>query len=90
MLKDLIRTERMSDDELRTKIGEERDHLFSLQMKIKDAKLPVMVIFEGWTAAGKGGSGRSSRISTRDFLRLQRWTGSLAKKKRDTHSSIGL
>ena len=55
MLKDLIRTERMSDDELRAKISEERDHLFSLQMKIKDAKLPVMVIFEGWNAAGKGG-----------------------------------
>ena len=55
MLKDLIKTERMTDDELKTKIAEERDHLFSLQMKIKDAKLPVMVIFEGWNAAGKGG-----------------------------------
>ena len=52
MLKDLVRTERMGEDELKAKVREERDHLFSSQMKIKDAKLPVMVIFEGWNAAG--------------------------------------
>ncbi|MBR6452100.1 MAG: phosphate--AMP phosphotransferase, partial [Lachnospiraceae bacterium] len=54
MLKDLVRTDQMTEEELKAKIREERDHLFALQMKIKDAKLPVMVIFEGWNAAGKG------------------------------------
>ncbi len=54
MLKDLVRTDCMTKDELKAKIREERDHLFSSQMKIKDGKLPVMVIFEGWNAAGKG------------------------------------
>ncbi len=54
MLKDFIKTEKLSEEELKGRLEEERSHLFSLQMKIKDAKLPVMVIFEGWNAAGKG------------------------------------
>ncbi|MBQ7463595.1 MAG: polyphosphate:AMP phosphotransferase [Lachnospiraceae bacterium] len=54
MLKDFIKAEKLSEEELKGRLEEERSHLFSLQMKIKDAKLPVMVIFEGWNAAGKG------------------------------------
>jgi len=54
MLKDFVRARVPEDGELKTRIAEERAHLFASQMKIKDAKLPVMVIFEGWNAAGKG------------------------------------
>lgn len=36
----------------RLKTGEER--LYELQMKIKKYNLPVLVLFEGWSASGKG------------------------------------
>jgi polyphosphate:AMP phosphotransferase len=39
---------------LKERLKEERARLTGYQMKIKEAKLPVMVIFEGWGAAGKG------------------------------------
>ena len=39
---------------LEEEIEKQRGLLFSNQMKIKENKLPVMVIFEGWGAAGKG------------------------------------
>ncbi|MCR5370695.1 MAG: polyphosphate:AMP phosphotransferase [Clostridium sp.] len=54
MLKDFAGPEKPEKEELKLKLKEERDRLFGNQMKIKEAKLPVMVIFEGWGSAGKG------------------------------------
>ena len=54
MLKEFAGPVKPENEELKTKLSEERDKLFANQMKIKEAKLPVMVIFEGWGAAGKG------------------------------------
>ena len=54
MLKDFIKAQAPEEDELRSKLKEERAHLSASQMKIKEAGLPVMVLFEGWSAAGKG------------------------------------
>ena len=54
MLKDFVKPDYSDADELKMRIKEERAHLTALQMKIKEAGLPVMVIFEGWNAAGKG------------------------------------
>ena len=54
MLKDFVKVELPDENELKTKLKEEREHLAAFQMKIKEASLPVMVIFEGWNAAGKG------------------------------------
>ena len=54
MLKDFAGPEKPEKEELKSKLKEERDRLFGNQMKIKEAKLPVMVVFEGWGAAGKG------------------------------------
>jgi len=54
MLKEFVGTEKLSKEELDARLDEERGKLFSYQMKIKEAKLPVMVVFEGWGAAGKG------------------------------------
>lgn len=39
---------------MKEEIRVEREKLSALQMKIKEAKLPVMVIFEGWGSSGKG------------------------------------
>lgn len=54
MLKDFVKAELPDEEELKAKLKEERARLFGSQMKIKEAKLPVMVLFEGWNAAGKG------------------------------------
>ncbi|WP_026504594.1 polyphosphate:AMP phosphotransferase [Butyrivibrio sp. NC3005] len=54
MLNDFVKAEIPEEEELRGRLKQERDRLSSVQMKIKDAKLPVMVIFEGFNAAGKG------------------------------------
>ena len=54
MLKDFVKADLPSEEELKSRLKAERAHLFSLQMKIKESALPVMVLFEGWNAAGKG------------------------------------
>ncbi|MBQ3795708.1 MAG: polyphosphate:AMP phosphotransferase [Butyrivibrio sp.] len=54
MIKDFVKQALPEDDEMKAKLKEERAHLSGLQMKIKEAGLPVMVLFEGWSAAGKG------------------------------------
>lgn len=54
MLKDFKGFRSIDKEELRSGIREEREHLSASQMKLPEAKLPVMVIFEGWNAAGKG------------------------------------
>ena len=41
-------------DELKERLKEQRDELFEKQMLIKEKKLPVMIIVEGWGTAGKG------------------------------------
>ena len=41
-------------EELKERLKASRAKLYELQMKIKDHKLPVLVLFEGWGASGKG------------------------------------
>ncbi len=54
MLKEFVKAEVPEEDVLKEKLKEERLRLGAFQMKIKEAGLPVMVLFEGWNAAGKG------------------------------------
>ena len=54
MLKDFVKSTPPEADVLKQRLKEERAKLFGYQMKLKEARLPVMVIFEGWDAAGKG------------------------------------
>ena len=41
-------------EELKTRLSDARNQLYDLQMKIKEHKIPVLVLFEGWGTAGKG------------------------------------
>ena len=41
-------------NELKERLSKSQNRLYDLQMKIKEHKLPVLVLFEGWSAAGKG------------------------------------
>ena len=54
MLKDFAKATPLTGDQLRQELKAAQEQLAGYQMKIKEAKLPVMVIFEGWGAAGKG------------------------------------
>ena len=54
MLKDFKKSERPTEEEMEKRLEELRAKLFAKQMEIRDHKLPVLVIFEGWGAAGKG------------------------------------
>ena len=54
MLKDFVKAAKPEDEEFTQRLEEARAKLFAAQMKIKEAGLPVMVVFEGWGAAGKG------------------------------------
>ena len=54
MLKDYRRSERDSDEKIRERLEELRAELAARQTQIKEQKLPVLVVLEGWGAAGKG------------------------------------
>ena len=54
MLKDFSPIEAPCNEIIAKELKEEREKLFKFQQKIKESKLPVMVIFEGWDSAGKG------------------------------------
>ncbi|MBQ6385575.1 MAG: phosphate--AMP phosphotransferase [Lachnospiraceae bacterium] len=54
MLKDFAKAAVPEKGEIKERTKAEQAKLAQGQMKIKAAKLPVMVIFEGWGAAGKG------------------------------------
>jgi AMP-polyphosphate phosphotransferase len=46
----------LSKEAYKQQLAEEQIELHKLQMKIYKQKIPVLVIFEGWDAAGKGGA----------------------------------
>ncbi|MBQ1310525.1 MAG: phosphate--AMP phosphotransferase [Blautia sp.] len=54
MLKDFVKATPPEEEELKQQLKAAQTELAAFQTKIKEAKLPVMVIFEGWGAAGKG------------------------------------
>ena len=54
MLKDWSRGEKPNDLELEKRLQAARAQLAVKQIKMKERKLPVLVLLEGWGAAGKG------------------------------------
>ena len=42
------------NEELERRLDEARSKLFDRQIKVKDAKIPVLIMLAGWGAAGKG------------------------------------
>ena len=49
-----IRKYQMEPDEIKELVREKREELVRQQQIIKEHKLPVFVLIEGWGAAGKG------------------------------------
>ena len=54
MLKDFAKASKPDKAEVKKRTAEEQAKLAANQIRIKEAKVPVMVIFEGWGSAGKG------------------------------------
>ena len=54
MLTDFVKSIPPEKEDMKAELKVEREKLANASMKIKEAKLPVMVIFEGWGSAGKG------------------------------------
>lgn len=54
MLKNWNAPERPEEEELKRRLSAAREKLALQQMQLKDKKLPVLVLIEGWGAAGKG------------------------------------
>ena len=48
MLKDWVKGERPSEEEIAERLKTARMELAGRQMAIKEKKLPVLVIFDGW------------------------------------------
>lgn len=83
MLKDFSKASPPEDEELRIQLKAEKEKLAGYQMKIKEAKLPVLVIFEGWGAAGKGNLiGRVIRNIDPRFFRVKTMAAPTAEEKR--------
>ena len=54
MFTDFVKSIPPEKETMKAELAVEREKLANASMKIKVAKLPVMVIFEGWGSAGKG------------------------------------
>lgn len=54
MLRDRILAEKPEEEELKSRLKAARDRLAARQMKIKEHRLPVLVLLEGWGTSGKG------------------------------------
>lgn len=54
MLKELYVEEKPEEEQLQKRLEEAGSRLFGLQQAIREKGLPILVLFEGWGAAGKG------------------------------------
>lgn len=54
MLKSWNPPEMPEKEEIAQRLDKARGKMYELQMKIKEHKIPVLVLFEGWSSAGKG------------------------------------
>ncbi len=54
MLKNMNFPEKPEEEELKTRLKTAREKLFGQQILLKEHKIPVLVLVEGWGTAGKG------------------------------------
>ncbi len=70
MLEKIDLTKSLTREEYKELVPELRNRLYSLQKASWDAGIPVIILFEGWDAGGKGSSIQflSSRLDPRGFV----------------------
>jgi polyphosphate kinase 2 (PPK2 family) len=69
MLEKIDLTKKIKKKEYKQRMPVLRDHLYALQKASWDAQIPVIILFEGWDAAGKGTSIQklTARLDPRGF-----------------------
>lgn len=69
MLEKIDLTRKISKTEYKDKMPVLRNHLYALQKASWDARIPVIIVLEGWDASGKGTSVRAltERLDPRGF-----------------------
>ena len=84
MLKDWSNVIIPEEEEINERLEKARNKLVQQQILIMQKKLPVLVSFDGWGAAGKGSIlGKIIRILIQDFLKLLLWINQQKMKKED-------
>ena len=83
MLKEWVKESRPSDDEIARRLEKARAELAVRQMAIKERGLPVLVIMDGWGAAGKGSVlGRIIKNLDPRFFKCETLTTETEEEKR--------
>jgi polyphosphate kinase 2 (PPK2 family) len=69
MLEKIDLTRELGKKEYKRRLPELQNHLYAVQKASWDAKIPVIILFEGWDASGKGTSIQTltSRLDPRGF-----------------------
>ncbi len=83
MLKEWVKEEKPDDEVLAERLEKARAELAVRQMMIKEKKLPVLVIMDGWGAAGKGSVlGRVIKNLDPRFFKCETLTAPTDEEKR--------
>jgi polyphosphate kinase 2 (PPK2 family) len=69
MLETLDLSKRLSKEEYRAQLAPLQTELHALQIQARDQHVPIVIVYEGWDAAGKGGNIRrlTERLDPRFF-----------------------
>lgn len=82
MLKDWNKVEQPTAEEVDKRLANAKNSLLQQQIAMKEKKLPVIVLLEGWGAAGKGSVlGKLIKNIDPRFSRLQLWTNRQKRRK---------
>lgn len=83
MLKAFIAQEKPNKEELRTRLAAARNKLAMQQLKVVERGLPVIVLMEGWGAAGKGSTiGKVIRNLDPRFFKVATMTAPTMEERR--------
>jgi polyphosphate:AMP phosphotransferase len=83
MLVDFVPAAQPETEAVKERRDAEQEKLAGNQLKIKEARLPIMVIFEGWGAAGKGSViGKVIRNIDPRFFKVKNFAAPTADEKR--------
>lgn len=90
MLKEWKELDKPGEEELKLRLDAAKEKLARQQLLIKEQKIPVLVVMEGWELPAKDTVlDRLSRTLTRAFLRLSQCR-KRQKKMRENHFCIGI
>ena len=90
MLKEWKELDKPGEEELKLRLDAAKEKLARQQLLIKEQKIPVLVVMEGWGTSGKGYSiGQIIQNIDPRFLRLSQCR-KRQKKMRENHFCIGI